>query len=359
MSIRKRGKGAYQVRVPGFPAVTVPTREGAETVELQLKLRRKLGDLYVEPPSTLGEEIDSFLAWKRSAGDLSEAGLRYNEQSLRAWGPFRGALVSQLRRAEIEDAIGQRAAKHPRSAKNELELLKAVLRRAAARGQRVDEALLAIAAIRHTPGTGIALTPEQLDELASWFPEYLRRLPLVAGTVGARLSEWLHLTDARLELDAKPEPLMRVPRRSPGSKSRRDKSIPLTSREAGLLREQLLARAPGTPLVFPRRHGTPFTPGNLGDRYFVPAAIAAGLGSRDEDGHYEGATFHDLRHTAISLMARAGYRPEWIAERVGHSDGGALILRRYRHLYPAEMMIVAPRLDAMFATAPAPKAEDA
>src|SRR5712691_5303041 len=50
---------------------------------------------------------------------------------------------------------------------------------------------------------------------------------------------------------------------------------------------------------------------------------------------------HDLRHTAISLMCRAGYRPEWVAERVGHNDGGALILRNYRHLYPTEMSAVA------------------
>ncbi len=56
---------------------------------------------------------------------------------------------------------------------------------------------------------------------------------------------------------------------------------------------------------------------------------------------------HDLRHTAISLMCRAGYRPEWVAERVGHSDGGALIHRNYRHLYPNEMMSVAPHLDAL------------
>jgi hypothetical protein len=55
---------------------------------------------------------------------------------------------------------------------------------------------------------------------------------------------------------------------------------------------------------------------------------------------------HDLRHTAISLMCRAGYRPEWVAERVGHHDGGALILRNYRHLCPTEMSAVAPNLDA-------------
>ena len=34
MAIRKRGKGRWQVRVRPFPEVTVPTKEAAETVEL-------------------------------------------------------------------------------------------------------------------------------------------------------------------------------------------------------------------------------------------------------------------------------------------------------------------------------------
>jgi integrase len=59
--------------------------------------------------------------------------------------------------------------------------------------------------------------------------------------------------------------------------------------------------------------------------------------------------FHMLRHTAISLMCRAGYRPEWVAERVGHTDGGALILKRFRHLYPSESYASAPSLDALVA----------
>lgn len=41
--------------------------------------------------------------------------------------------------------------------------------------------------------------------------------------------------------------------------------------------------------------------------------------------------------TAISLMARGGMKPELIAERVGHNDDGALIYRRYRHLFPNEV----------------------
>ena len=68
--------------------------------------------------------------------------------------------------------------------------------------------------------------------------------------------------------------------------------------------------------------------------------------------------FHWLRHTAISLMARAGMKAELIAERVGHNDGGALIYRRYRHLFPSEVREAVSMLDRMVAeTARTPKRE--
>ena len=46
----------------GFPAQTAPTREAAEKIELDLKRRRALGDLYEAPAITLGEAIDGTLA---------------------------------------------------------------------------------------------------------------------------------------------------------------------------------------------------------------------------------------------------------------------------------------------------------
>ena len=72
-----------------------------------------------------------------------------------------------------------------------------------------------------------------------------------------------------------------------------------------------------------------------------PAAVRAGLGAIDADRrytdrHYTGVVFHDLRHTFVSLMASAGVHVSVIASIVGHKDGGALLLRRYRHLFPHE-----------------------
>jgi hypothetical protein len=48
-------------------------------------------------------------------------------------------------------------------------------------------------------------------------------------------------------------------------------------------------------------------------------------------------------------MARAGWAPELIADRVGHSDGGALIYRRYRHVYRGEVRAAVSLVDEFIA----------
>jgi integrase len=87
---------------------------------------------------------------------------------------------------------------------------------------------------------------------------------------------------------------------------------------------------------------------------WLPTLLAAGLAHEEtkDDGHtivVADFRFHWLRHTAISLMARAGMKAELIAERVGHKDGGALIYRRYRHLFASEVREAVSMLDRMVA----------
>jgi hypothetical protein len=186
MSIRKRGNRAYQVRVSPFPAQTVPTREAAERLELNLKLRRVGGAASPERPTTLGLEIDGFLDRARAAGGLRPRSVEFYEQKAKVWSPLRAVRVPALRRAQVQDFIVARAGKHPRSAMDELQFLKRVLREAKERGQHIDEAILSIKPVKHTPRRGRALDVNQLYELASWFPEHVSRLVLVAGQVGAR-----------------------------------------------------------------------------------------------------------------------------------------------------------------------------
>jgi hypothetical protein len=167
VSIRKRGKRSYQVRVSPFSAQTVPTREAAEKLELDLKLRRVSGAVSPEPPTTLGEEIDGFLSRLRAAGGLRPRSIEFYEQKAKVWKPLCGVRVPTLRRARVEDLIVARAVEHPRSAMDELQFLKRVPRDAKGRGQTVDAAILELRPVKHVPRRGRALDVEELYELAS------------------------------------------------------------------------------------------------------------------------------------------------------------------------------------------------
>ena len=346
MSIRKRGPRSYQVRISGFPAQTAPTRESAEKIELDLKRRRALGDLYEGPAITLGEAIDGTLARINATRGVSEKTRVYNALSAKVWMPLRETPVPMLRRATIEDLILERAQKHPRSAKNELEFLKRALHDAKGRGQRVDEGILAIPAVRHRPRKGRGLTVSELHELASWFPEHSSRLILLAGQVGCRQNVWFNLSDEMLDLKAG---TLTIP--AALAKRRREHRIYLTELEVTLLREQVVARAPGTRLVFPTPEGRRWTANRFRDRVWLRSLEAAVQNdqNRREDGSsvFDGFTFHMLRHTAASLMALAGMDPAVAAERLEHSDGGALFHKTYRHLYEGEKREQAKKLEAL------------
>ncbi|MGH3006551.1 MAG: tyrosine-type recombinase/integrase [Gaiellaceae bacterium] len=352
MAIRKRGKGRWQVRVRPFPEITVPTREAAETIELDLKLRAKLGHLYREKPTKLGDELDGLLQRKKTMGGkrgpLRPAGVRYYEDCVGPWEPLRNTPVPALRRRQVEDHIAARAAVAPTAARNELQFLKAALRVAQSRGQQVDVGIFEIDPIRVEPQEGIALEYRELLGLASWLPERVKRIVPFCGTVGLRFTEAVTLTEDRVDLEAG---TIFIPARI--NKSRRPKPIPLARIEVQLLREQLLARPPGTRIVFATEKGGVYSHSGF-QSIWLPALLAAGLAHEEtKDGRRKIVVadfrFHWLRHTAISLMARAGMKAELIAERVGHNDGGALIYRRYRHLFPTEVREAVSMLDRMVA----------
>ena len=241
MSIRKRGRAQYLVRCRGSRPTRCRRGKPQSSSSCTTSCQRALGEQYEDAETTLGEEIDSYIGWKKRPETCGPA----PSSTSTARGLLeadRDKRCSQLRRAELEDAIVERARKHPRSRRTSYELLKAVLRRAHERGQRIDGRILRIPAIPHTAREGIALTAEELRELASWLPERHKRLVLLAGTVGARQNEWFTLDERSLELDGN-EPVMRVPRIH--NKSRRPRRS-RSPREALLLKEQLLARTAGT-----------------------------------------------------------------------------------------------------------------
>ncbi len=94
--------------------------------------------------------------------------------------------------------------------------------------------------------------------------------------------------------------------------------------------------------VFPGPSGGPFRAGSWRQRVWKPAITAAGLALLRP---------HDLRHTAVSLWAAAGATPNEVAARAGHTSV-AVVLDRYRHLFPAELERTTGRLEEMFDAIP-------
>jgi integrase len=66
-----------------------------------------------------------------------------------------------------------------------------------------------------------------------------------------------------------------------------------------------------------------------------------------------GLRFHDLRHTAASLLIAAGAHPKAIQERLGHSTI-QITMDRYGHLLPSTDLALTEALDATHAASLAP-----
>ena len=87
-------------------------------------------------------------------------------------------------------------------------------------------------------------------------------------------------------------------------------------------------------LVFPGPTGAPARP------YAVSSAfvrVAKGAG-------FAGLRFHDLRHTAATLMLKAGVHPKIVSERLGHSTI-SITLDTYSHVLPDMQADAAAALD--------------
>lgn len=116
----------------------------------------------------------------------------------------------------------------------------------------------------------------------------------------------------------------------------------------------------GGELVFTSPDGGQIRANNLRRREWTKAAVAAGLGeiTKDKTGRlrYEGVTFHDMRHTAVSLWVAAGASDLEVAKWAGHRSA-AFTKSRYAHLFPEHGDALADRLDQFIASAtPTPAA---
>jgi len=334
------GKGGRMRHIEnGFPT---PDEANARQVELARLKRAGLPPTAAPADRTLAEAAEAFLARKRVSGrgrTLRARGFEHWQRACKPWldGEHAATPLTLLRRHRLEQAVLTRAATAPTSARNELQALKAIIRYAAE--PAVDQSILTIEAIAVEHRQRRALTVDELELLADQAPAYARRMLLVLGTTGLRIGEAFTLTDDRVELH-------RATAEAPAwgsalvtaelAKERLAKQVALDAEEVALLREQLLARAAGTRLVFPTATGRPWRYGQFHKLVWAKATRRAADAWRDERALDETAptpfddlTPHDLRSTAATLMRAAGFTREEAADRLGHVDSGELLDRVY------------------------------
>ena len=348
--VERYGAG-YRVRMR-FPRHLVPnstyvetglTLDQANRRSLELAALRTAGISPIAAASTsrtLAEASEGLLKHKRLAGrtgSLRARGVEHWERALKPWleGEHAQTPLTLLSRQTVEATILDRALAAPTAARNELQALKTVIRAE----PTADQTILAIPAIDVEPRRRKALTIDELDLLAACAPEYGRRMILLKGTAGFRIGELFTLTDDRLDLhgaDGDQPAHGSVLVTAELAKERLAKQVALDADQVRLIREQLLARAPGTSLVFPTKTGRPWRYGQFHRLVWSKATTRAAQVWRQERGLDEeastpfcGLTPHDLRSTAATLMREVGFSREEAADRLGHVDSGELLDRIY------------------------------
>jgi integrase len=331
-----KGERRYEVRFRDAQrrerSKAFSARKDAQSFKLDVERKHQAGILYQAAPERFGVVAKTWLErYERgAAGNVRPRprSVALAHENLAVLASLNELSLERIRGPLVEDLIVAIAERAPRRAEMALALLKRILRAAEERGQVVDPAVYRVRIAKHEEREPCFLTWEEAEELRAWLPEYVCRIVPVAILTMLRRGEILGLRDR--DIDFETGSIAVLSQHQYGERVRTKTRAGRRTVDVGpavlkLLREQRLARAPNDEgLLFPTGSGAPFDPNNFMSRLFKPATAAAG---------FPEFTFHDLRHTGASLMIAAGCHVKVIAEQMGHSDGGVLVLRRYGHLY--------------------------
>ncbi len=180
--------------------------------------------------------------------------------------------------------------------------------------------------IRRASETGnkrdLYLSQQQIAEMLDHAPEYFRPLLLCAVATGMRRGELLSLQWADVDLAGRTLCV-----RAEVAKTSKERRVPMCAPLAETLSEMKAARgvfdinARGGP-VFVWRDGKAIT--DTRHRKAWNKTLAAW------EGHPDGLRFHDLRHTAASLLINSGNDLFVVGKILGHST--PVTTSRYAHL---------------------------
>lgn len=339
MSVRKTPKGW---RVDWRSAdgrrhrKTFRTQKAADAHERKMIDERELGIL---PTGTRSDHVKDFLVtWERAVyPSIRTNTMRGYESAVRRYvlprlGDMRLRDVDQR---VVQDYVSDLTAEglSPRTVEFQFAVLSSILNLAADYGL----AKPAHKAKRGGAGSGIRLpkkvrahrsppTVAQIELLATKIDPDCAALVRLAGYCGLRQSECFGLSPASVDLERHRVHVRRTLEHASRSlvdltKNGHDRYVTLVGPAAESLADHLAEYA-GEDLVFHRR-GRPIHPSVFHRWVWHPARCAAGLPD---------VWFHDLRHSAASIMAAGGWGPKKVQAELGHHSA-SFTLDRYSHLW--------------------------
>lgn len=200
----------------------------------------------------------------------------------------------------------------------------------------------------------IYLTMAQLNSLAEHCTDY-EDLILTAGLCGLRWGEVSALQVEDITLGDRPS--MRICRaytdvggvlQLEGTKNGLERSVPLPRALADMLAQRIAERPPAA-RVWDAPKGGPIRNSSFVQkgRFVKAKAAAAAAATSAKLPAFPDLTFHDLRHTAVSLHISLGSNVKVVQQIAGHADA-TLTLNTYAGLFDHDRHDSAARVDAAF-----------
>jgi integrase len=316
--------------------------------EAQVALRR--GTMRAGSSGTLRAAAEAWLEGVKSGAIRNRSGHAYKPSVIRGYEtalamrvlPELGSLrLSEVCRVDLQDFADRLCADglDPSTVRNTLMPLRAIVRRAVARGEVVVNPTSGLELPAMEGARDRIASPAEAAELLAALPEHDRALWATAMYAGLRRGELLALRWEDVDLAGGVIHVERSWDAKEGAvapKSRAGwRTVPIPAVLRDYLVEHKLRSGRHVGLVFGTSYTQPFTPSNVRKRANV-AWLRAGL---------EPIGLHECRHTFASLMIAAGVNAKALSAYMGHSSV-TITLDRYGHLMPGNESEAAQRLDA-------------
>jgi integrase len=252
----------------------------------------------------------------------------------------------------------------PGTKRNIIRVLNPIMKQALQEGEIASNPVTGVKVPRTPRNDDLrALDYQQVEELADEVGPTYRALILTAAYTGLQAGELaalrvkdldlLHkrlrvresISDVNHEHTKECKPLFGTLHLVP-PKNGRTRNLALPAFLTDILEEQLRGKSKEG-FVF--GGATPMRHGNFYTRHFRAAVIRLVESQRWSEDLAD-LRFHDLRHTAASLLIKNGEHPKAVHERLGHSSI-TITMDRYGHLYEGHDTEIADRLQEAYLAA--------